>query len=123
MELLLGRRNAQSENRVSKPSARDTPSHREVAIYRKAARLIENDLVGTEFSCHAIYKAKNGRLPNTFCADRTPEIVVYSEWFRPDALEAGSVLWFVGEEFNDDVAVKCQRVLMLCLMADILERP
>lgn len=86
--------------------------------------MLERDSVGSDFSCHAIYKAKNGKLPDTFRPERTPEIVVYAEWFRPDdSWDASHGLWFMWHGPKDEEAIKCQRILMLCLMADMLERP
>lgn len=104
-------------------TARDTPSHRDAAIYREAARLLEtNDRDGSEFSCDRIgealgvwewphpidleiRRARYARLKDSYASIFQPK-KSDTYWGR---------LWV--ENVHD-----C-RILALCFMAAITERP
>jgi hypothetical protein len=102
-----------------------TDTARRVAIYIEAARLIEaGEAMG---ACTAIIRAGGLRFPREEC------IKSLRDWYEDDARAAGIFQGFWGQNFADDplnyqdknteMDVRNARVLMLCFMAAITERP
>ena len=91
------------------PIMRPMTRTEKVARYRKAARSIE--LGWDEFCCNALGSARD-------------EIVEFERWFKKDALASGSckVAWMNNVSDDPQECRDC-RVLALCFMAAIVERP
>lgn len=95
------------------------------AIYRDAAKIVEGkENLGGSYSCHAIAEAM-GVFPRAV-SNELPEVSAYADVFAKDARANGKYhnAWMQNASENYDYAeIGSCRVLALCFMAAMVERP
>lgn len=91
------------------------------SIYRKAAKIVANATDGFEFSCHAIYKALHGDIPDQFPINHS-DLEEYKDIFEPTKKELGhnGNVWYYSSEYSREEADTI-RILNLLFMSEIVK--